>query len=90
MAQMSTGLSRDERRAAAAASGGPIVYTYREFAALAGISERTLDRLFSTGLGPETVRLSARRKGVTGDAARTWLKQRACPAPAAPEASEAA
>jgi hypothetical protein len=78
LSQLSTGLSREERRAArnsGANLGAPLIYTYAEAAAVAKISKRTLERMLSDGSGPETVVLSPRRFGITPDALRAWLKK---------------
>ena len=53
MAQMSTGLSRQERRTAAAAVGKPalLILNLNEAAAVAGLARRTLERLIYKGEG---------------------------------------
>ena len=52
--QHSTGLSRHERRDAAAREGKPalIVYTLNQAAEVTGVARRTLERLIADGTGP--------------------------------------
>ena len=78
MSQLSTGLSRDERRRSAAASSKPVlfVHSYKEAAAIAGFGLRTLERLIALGEGPDVVELSPRRRGITDPALRVWIKRR--------------
>jgi predicted DNA-binding transcriptional regulator AlpA len=72
---MSTGLSRQERRTAAAAVGKPalLILNLNEAAAVAGLARRTLERLMYKGEGPAVVQISPRRVGVTDAAMRAWL-----------------
>ena len=85
MSQASTGLSRQERRDAAARGGKPalVVYNYDEAAALAGFARRTLERLISLGKGPAVIDLSPRRRGILETDLQVWLDQRRRPAPGA-------
>jgi predicted DNA-binding transcriptional regulator AlpA len=63
--------------------GGPLldeqVLTIREFAALNGVGLRTAIRIIEAADGPATVRLSARRIGVTVKSVREWQARRARP-----------
>jgi hypothetical protein len=52
------------------------VLRLREWAQLAGVSLRTARRILASGSGPATVRLSARRRGVSVGAHRAWLASR--------------
>jgi len=75
---LSAGMSRAERYAIAVSGGGGalIVYTYAEAAAIVGLSKRTLERLLAEGQGPEVIKLSRRRFGVTNPALRAWIETR--------------
>jgi predicted DNA-binding transcriptional regulator AlpA len=53
------------------------VLRFREWCALAGISERTGKRLLASGRGPTITRLSERRIGIAISAHRRWLAERA-------------
>jgi predicted DNA-binding transcriptional regulator AlpA len=57
------------------------VLSYTEAAARAGIVRRTLERLISTGEGPATIKLSARRRGILSRDLEDWLLGRRRPAP---------
>jgi len=48
------------------------VLTFRQWAALNALGERTARRLLHNGNGPAVVRLSAKRIGVTVAADRAW------------------
>jgi hypothetical protein len=78
MTQMSTGLSRTERRNAAIPSGGGalVIYSYAEAAAIIGISKRTLERMLANGTGPQVTQLSQRRFGITAPDMREWQRNR--------------
>jgi hypothetical protein len=52
------------------------VLRLREWAQLASVSLRTARRILASGSGPATVRLSARRRGVSVGAHRAWLASR--------------
>jgi predicted DNA-binding transcriptional regulator AlpA len=52
------------------------VLTFREWAKLNGISQRTAWRLIASGNGPVITQLSARRIGVTIAADRAWKASR--------------
>jgi predicted DNA-binding transcriptional regulator AlpA len=52
------------------------VLTTRQWSQLAGISARTAKRLFKTGDGPQRVRLSTNRTGITIAAHKAWLESR--------------
>jgi predicted DNA-binding transcriptional regulator AlpA len=58
--------------------GGDPVRSLPEFAALAGISLRTLRRLIDAGDGPVITRLSPRRLGIRVSHGDAWLDGRAC------------
>ena len=68
MSELSSGLSRG--------GAGVVVYTYREAAQIARLSLRTFERAIAEGWGPEVLKLSPRRRGVTDPALRAWLKNR--------------
>jgi hypothetical protein len=53
------------------------VLTVRQWSQLANISARTAKRLFKAGDGPQRVRLSTNRTGVTIAAHKAWLQSRA-------------
>jgi predicted DNA-binding transcriptional regulator AlpA len=57
--------------------GGDSVRSLPEFAALAGISLRTLRRLIDAGDGPVITRLSPRRLGIRVSHGDAWLDSRA-------------
>jgi predicted DNA-binding transcriptional regulator AlpA len=92
MSAYSTGLSRAER------AGGPssgsagtewtpphnvdCVRTIRQTSLILGIGEPSLRALISKGLGPEIIRLSARRIGIKDSARESWLSSRNQPQPA--------
>lgn len=57
--------------------GGDPVRSLPEFAALAGISLRTLRRLIDAGDGPVITRLSPRRLGIRVSHGDAWLDSRA-------------
>jgi excisionase family DNA binding protein len=78
LSQLSTGLSRAERRYAMIPGGGGalVVYSYAEAAAIIGVSKRTFERLLAEGEGPEVIELSRRRFGVANPALRAWIKTR--------------
>ena len=84
MSRCSTGLSRHERRDAAARGGKPalVVYTYNEAAAIAGVARRTLERLIALGKGPAVIELSPRRRGILESDLINWLRKRRRAAPA--------
>jgi hypothetical protein len=75
---MSTGLSDHERVAGAggACSDDDCVMTLHEWARRAGIAYVTARRVIAAGQGPEVVRLSPNRLGVSFGAHRAWLKSR--------------
>jgi predicted DNA-binding transcriptional regulator AlpA len=75
LSQLSTGLSKDERRVVKT-GGGLIIYTYKEVALLLGISLRAVERMVADGTGPEVIKLTARRRGITDIALRAWLRDR--------------
>jgi hypothetical protein len=52
------------------------VLTVRQWSQLANISPRTAKRLFKAGDGPQRVRLSTNRTGVTVAAHKAWLESR--------------
>lgn len=81
--QHSTGLSRHERRDAAARGGKPalIVYTLNQAAEVTGVARRTLERLIADGTGPAVIDLSPRRVGILADDLEQWLGSRRRPAP---------
>lgn len=56
------------------------VLTLNEAARMAGVSVRTLHRLFEIGEGPPRVQLTARRVGVWQTDAIAWLRARTAPA----------
>jgi predicted DNA-binding transcriptional regulator AlpA len=72
---MSTGLSRHERQAAAAAVGKAalLVHNLNEAAAIMGVTRRTLDRIRARGEGPKIIQLSPRRVGITDADLRQWM-----------------
>ena len=53
------------------------VLTFRQWAALNSLGERTARRLLKSGRGPPVVQLSDRRIGVTVRANRAWQEARA-------------
>ncbi len=55
---------------------GDCVLSFDEWCRLNGFSHSTGQRLIKAGKGPQFVRLSARRKGVTLDEHRRWLAAR--------------
>lgn len=57
------------------------VLSYNAAAERAGIVRRTLERLISTGEGPATIFLSARRRGILEADLEAWLLKRRRPAP---------
>ena len=75
MSERSTGLSRRERRNAAARGGKPAlaVYSYDEVARLVGVARRTLERLIALGEGPAVIELSPRRRGILESDLISWL-----------------
>ena len=75
MSERSTGLSRRERRNAAARGGKPAlaVYSYDEVARLVGVARRTLERLIALGEGPAVIELSPRRRGILEKDLINWL-----------------
>ena len=81
MGIQSTGLSREERRAGSSGGvgrgGNDPVLSYKEFAALTGLSVPTLRRLINTGDGPVVTRLSPRRLGIRVSHGDAWLDSRA-------------
>jgi predicted DNA-binding transcriptional regulator AlpA len=52
------------------------VMTTAQWSQLAGISPRTAKRLFKAGHGPQRVRLSTNRTGITLAAHKAWLESR--------------
>lgn len=52
------------------------ILTKREAAAIARISERTMDRLCGDGRGPPRIKLSERRIGFDREALIAWLRAR--------------
>jgi hypothetical protein len=87
VSQLSTGLSRDERRASVGRSG-LVVYTYKEAAAIIGVSLRAVERMVADGTGPQVIKLTKRRRGITDIALRAWLRDR--PRKIAAETTESA
>lgn len=91
MSAYSTGFSREER--AGGPSGGnagtewtpptnvDCVRTIRQTSLILGIGEPSLRALIAKGLGPEIIRLSARRIGIKDSARERWLSERS-PQPA--------
>jgi hypothetical protein len=59
------------------------IYSFDEFANLAGVSTQTLRRLIQAGAGPVVTWMSARRGGVRGRHGAAWLDSRARPTAAA-------
>lgn len=57
------------------------VLTLNEFAARAGITRRSVERLIADGSGPAIVRLMRRRVGILEKDAQAWLLSRRQPAP---------
>jgi hypothetical protein len=78
LSQCSTGLSRHERRNAAArgAKPAPLVYNYDAAAKLVGVARRTLERLIALGEGPAIIELSSRRRGILETDLQVWLQRR--------------
>jgi hypothetical protein len=52
-----------------------IIHSLKDFAVIAGLSLRTVERLVAAGKGPKITRLSKRRVGITDEHAREWLKE---------------
>jgi hypothetical protein len=65
------------------------IISRQEAAAIAGIHERTLDRLHTQGLGPLRIQLTRRRCGYDREAFERWLKSRAFSSQAAAVAAGA-
>jgi hypothetical protein len=76
MSIRSTGLS-DHETALPGALAADQVYSFDEFAKLAGISTQTLRRMIQSGTGPVVTWMSARRGGVRGRHGTAWLDSRA-------------
>ena len=58
------------------------IITKKEAAAMARLSERTLDRLLEDGRGPRRISLSTRRVGFYRQDLIDWIASRAAPAKA--------
>jgi hypothetical protein len=82
MSAFSTGLSREERPGSNAGtdwtppSNVDCVRTIRQTSLILGIGEPSLRALIAKGLGPEIIRLSARRIGIKDSARERWLAAR--------------
>jgi hypothetical protein len=76
---VSLGLSDDEHTLPGALAADK-VYSFDDFAKLAGISTHTLRRMIRTGTGPRVTWMSARRGGIRGRHGLEWLDRRAQPA----------
>jgi len=76
MSISSTGLS-DHETALPGALAADRVYTFDDFAKIAGISTITLRRLIRAGKGPIVTWLSERRGGIRGRHGAAWLDSRA-------------